>query len=806
VADVRAHSDCALLTLSGAGAANLGVERRFVAPFEVVEPVHEPTRARIGGAHRWRGRLRALIADAGSTETLRTASRADIALLPHQLEPALAVTRGMGARVLIADEVGLGKTIQAGLIVAELRARGAADRVLIVTPAGLRDQWVDELHRRFSLDSALLDAPAVRQRLSQLATGVNPWITYPIVVTSGDYIKRPEVLAAVAGCRWDVLIVDEAHGAPPGTDRHRAHSFLAERTPYVVLLTATPHNGDRDAFRSLCTMGSQPPAIPPQIVPRRLLVFRRTRREVALGPGRRVHRVLVAPTADERRMHLLLAEFSAAVRQDRGDRDRDAWLALAMLHKRAFSSARALELTVRRRMLGLIDAEAAGQLLLPLDEDGETDQADATPAWTGPALNDTNRERVLLGALAVAAARAAGAESKVTRLSRLLTTLARRREQALVFTEYRDTLHHLQGRLPAPAGVLHGGLSRAERRAAVNDFDSGRTPVLLATDAAGEGLNLHRACRVVITLELPWNPIRLEQRIGRVDRIGQERRVHAFHMIARQTGEAAIAARLRSRIAVSQLEMGAADPLDDADSDAEHRAEQDVVGGRWLDSAGRPHQAESPVGPRQAARWTDDLIQVVRLKPEAAAEHARLERARRLLRWEMRPDRLRETGPLISRAGSPAMRALIGSCWLAIVRSAIEDACGRIVAVCLTSLRLKVELPNGVGSLQIARGAGREIEEHVAAAVRRDREAWVSSSVSWHSAFWAARIARECPQPAGDETGRVAQLGLFTRHADRLGSGPQTSGDVAQRSMLEVVRRASELHITTGRVALLILP
>ena len=808
VADVLTHEDCSLLTLVGAGTANRGVEQRFLSPFDIVEPVQEDARPRVGGSHRWRGRLRALIADAGSTETLRSASRADITLLPHQLEPALAVTRGMGARVLIADEVGLGKTIQAALIVAELRARGAAGRVLVVTPAGLRDQWVDELQRRFGLDGTLLDARELRQRLSRLAVGVNPWTTCPIVVTSADYIKRPEVLAAVIGSRWDVLVIDEAHGAPPGTDRHRAYSCLAERTPYVVLLTATPHSGDRDAFRSLCALGSQPgEADRGAIGHDPLLVFRRTRQEVALGPGRRVHRVLVPPTADERRMHLLLGEFTAAVRQDRGDADRDAWLALTILHKRAFSSARALELTVRRRLLGLTDPEAPAQLFLPLDEsDGELDQADAAPVWTGPALNDTGRERVLLSALADAAARAAGAESKLNRLSRLLAALGRRGEHALVFTEYRDTLRHLQEQLPGSSGVLHGGLSRAERRAAVNDFDSDRTQILLATDAAGEGLNLHRACRVVVNLELPWNPVRLEQRIGRVDRIGQDRRVHAFHLIARGTGEAAIAARLRSRIAISRSEMGGADPLGDADRGAETLTEHFIVGGRWFDSGEhRPASMEPMVGPPDAVQ-ADHLFRLVRLKAEASVEHARLERARRLIHRGVRAHLSQELAPLVARAGSPAMRALLGSAWLVVVRSAIEDACGRPVAVHVTPVRLYVSKLNEAPPLSMAKRAVRQVEEYVSAAVRRDREAWVASSVRWHSAFVAARIARECPPPIGEEDGQRLQLGLFTRHVDRLGASQPTDAGDAQRPLKEFVRRTSELHVTTGRVVLVILP
>src|SRR5262249_45580434 len=131
----------------------------------------------------------------------------------------------------------------------------------------------------------------------------------------------------------------------------------------------------------------------------------------------------------------------------------------------------------------------------------------------------------------------------------------------VVFTEYRDTLFWLREVIGRPAAVLHGGLRRDERAAALQDFISGRFSVLIATDAAGEGLNLHHACRVVINLELPSNPTRLEQRMGRVDRIGQQRTVHAFHLVARETGEERILERMRTRIACAQQAVAAADPL-----------------------------------------------------------------------------------------------------------------------------------------------------------------------------------------------------------------------------------------------------
>ena len=186
---------------------------------------------------------------------------------------------GTGCRVLLADEVGLGKTIQAGLAIAELRARGAAERVLIITPAGLREQWAEELSQRFGFSADLLISDAVARRVSALPYGVNPWTTWPTAISSMDYVKRAEVLPAVAACAWDVIVVDEAHGLAGESDRHEAVAALAARAPYVILLTATPHNGDARAFRSLCAIGGERD---------RLLVFRRTpRRDPAGSPAPR---------------------------------------------------------------------------------------------------------------------------------------------------------------------------------------------------------------------------------------------------------------------------------------------------------------------------------------------------------------------------------------------------------------------------------------------------------------------------------------------------------------------------------------
>jgi superfamily II DNA or RNA helicase len=555
VLDVRAYEDCELVTLTGVSPPYIGVERRFLAPFESIEPIDRRIRPRVVRAERWRNACRHLLADNRPPGGLEAALHARIDLLPHQLEPALAILRGLGSRVLLADEVGLGKTIQAGLVCAELLVRGAIDRVLVLTPAGLRGQWRDELLKRFSIRATTIDAPALRTAASTLPVGLNPWSTQPIAIASIDYVKRPEVLPAVAACSWDLIIVDEAHGVGGDSDRHVAVSILAARAAYVLLLTATPHSGDRRAFASLCELGSLD-ADP-------LLVFRRSRNAVQIGVPRRVHITAARPSADERRMHRSLADYTAAVRADRREFHDASWLALSVLHKRALSSAWSLAQSIDRRLASLLPvgaSDSAAQLILPLgDPDGERSTDDEAPAWPADLrLSDADHERRLLTELAAHARTAARHETKLAMLRRLLR---RARESAVVFTEYRDTLLHISRVLDLPCVVLHGGLTARERAAALAVFASEPRTVLLATDAAGEGLNLHQSCRLVVNVELPWNPMRLEQRIGRVDRIGQTRTVHAFHLVATGTGEPHILRRLTQRVAAAQAEIGAPDPV-----------------------------------------------------------------------------------------------------------------------------------------------------------------------------------------------------------------------------------------------------
>ena len=302
VVDARAYDDCQLITLSGLGPKNSGVERG--SSRRSTRSSRFRRRRGSGSSNTaWRRACRELLSHSFSERHLCAAGRARIELLPHQLEPAIALVRGDGCRVLLADDVGLGKTIQAGLAIAELRARGAADRVLIITPAGLREQWAGELSERFGSPGRGRRFPARSPRrrvVPRASTRGRPGRSRSRRSTTSS---APEVLPAVAALRWDVIVVDEAHGLAGDSDRHEAVAALAARVPYVVLLTATPHNGDAARLRSLCAHRRSSTIA--------LLVFRRTRHDVGhAAAGAPRASPAVRPSAEERRMHARLEAFA----------------------------------------------------------------------------------------------------------------------------------------------------------------------------------------------------------------------------------------------------------------------------------------------------------------------------------------------------------------------------------------------------------------------------------------------------------------------------------------------------------------
>ncbi len=515
----------------GAGAAT------FFVPFDRVAIVARRDRPRRVRPQRWRAVVAHASASAESFDLPLAARSASIELLPHQLEPWLAASSGI-RRLLIADEVGLGKTIQAGLIVAEAQRRSAARRVLILAPATLCSQWRQELLDRFGITAAVVDAEALRELATALPRDVNPWSLDGVYLTSIDFIKQPHVMSALPDSLWDILVIDEAHTLCGDSTRHDAGHEIASRARQVLLLTATPHSGDETAARRLERLG----VLEALGGGDSLTVFRRSRLDVGPGPLRRVRRLRVAIDVAERRTLDLVGRFGAVLRDRAPAEFGDAAeLLLAVFRKRALSTFGALCLSIDRR-LAFLDGERpdanAGQLSLF----GDGDDAAISFRVGLP----VERERRWLGRLRALAVVAARCESKVCRLR---TLIGRTAEPVIVFTEFRDSLVVVERGLSgvATVSVAHGGLTSGMLADALNAFQSGRSRVLIATDVASQGLNLQHRCRWVIHFDRPWNPVRLEQRAGRVDRLGQVRDVHVTELMTSHDREIELAERVGRR-------------------------------------------------------------------------------------------------------------------------------------------------------------------------------------------------------------------------------------------------------------------
>jgi len=484
-----------------------------------------------------------------------------VGLEAYQLVPALRLLTKPRPSLLIADDVGLGKTIEAGLAMLELMARGRVRRVLVVTPPGLMEQWRQELYDKFGLEFRVIgNAADFAAAQESLPAGVNPWDALPRIITSIDYLKKEPVRNRALRKRWDMIIVDEAHalaesGAPQNpyrTQRTRLGLALRDATRSLLLLTATPHNGYAHAFRSLLELveptmatlrGSQEDLrrrVQTAMVRRMKIHIRRPARdgEGPAFPPRTVEGLPVLLAGPERELLQKVSAYCArTVRQAKRAEDEELiGFAMQIIKKRALSSWVALARTIEHRLEALEREEAHEeppppaelrdyQADLPLTE--AQSERTARRILRSAIPRDERRRRSELQALNGIRAALQRLTVREPKIEALVAELRRTDEKVIVFTEYRDTLDAIRARLDADPDfqnryvVLHGGLTRPERLRRQDRFARPETKVLLATDAASEGLNLQRYCRRIIHLELPWNPNRLEQRNGRVDRYGQ---------------------------------------------------------------------------------------------------------------------------------------------------------------------------------------------------------------------------------------------------------------------------------------------
>jgi superfamily II DNA or RNA helicase len=558
--------------------------RRFHALLEHVSPGEspDPTPASLGSFAEQATMLDAFkLSMLHGTAPILGLQRSRAIPTDYQLVPLLLTMGRDRARLLIADDVGSGKTIEAGLVLAELLARGMARRILVVVPANLRGQWADALDHFFHIDSTVVAGhllPALERRL---LPGQSVWTAHDVVVASFDYLKTRTDTVLEYG--WDAVVIDEAHlcgkphtlpGAPaPDMARWRFAQEAARRSRHLLLLTATPHNGYTDSYASLLQMLSEELVIENpdgSVTVRRQIakdyVVQRRRRDIeawyeARGrkspfPRRKSDEHLIDLRGRGNRdsdLKVLLRDlggYADALFSADTTRPINGWVA-AHLQKRALSSPNAIQVSLKNRLNAVSSAatseaprrsraetEARASVADLFDsvdasDEEQSDRLDVVGAGLGASEEIEYLERLHGLAKKVTPAK----DPKLAYLAGLIPTRVAAHPDAprvMVFTKYKDTLDYIVKNLASAPKVLKdsfpenlhvfaidGGLTLAERLRVFREFERAAPAVLVATDCISEGLNLQHACAEIIHYELPWNPNRLEQRNGRVDRFGQ---------------------------------------------------------------------------------------------------------------------------------------------------------------------------------------------------------------------------------------------------------------------------------------------
>lgn len=526
---------------------------------------------------------------------LQAPFRSGIEIEDYQLDPLVRAIQLPRANLLIADDVGLGKTIETGLVIQELIVRSRARSVLIVCPAGLQTHWRDQMRDKFGLEFRIVDSLLMKQLRRSRGIHTNPWTHFPRLITSIDFIKRDtplrlfrEVLPAQATYprRFDILVVDEAHNVSPSGSTHYAidsqrTQAIREMAPHFehkLFLSATPHNGYPESFSALLELLDNQRfarGVPPDRRQLETVMVRRLKSEIkdAWGDRRFPKRLLdvieVPYTEEEKQVHRWLQEYSQSRQQNAKDPEERfaVEFVLKLLKKRLFSSPAAFALTlekhietvqgrgrpaqprqmslgVLRRQLAQIEEDYAD------DEQYEEDARDAVEAASPLIHALTPQEQALLQQMHAWAERAAQTrDSKARAFIDWLKAIVRpdgewSDERVIIFTEYRATQNWLQTLLAAEGLTegerlltLYGGMDDEQREQIKAAFQAGPeiSPVriLLATDAASEGIDLQNHCHRLVHFEIPWNPNRMEQRNGRVDRHGQKHDVLIYHFVSK---------------------------------------------------------------------------------------------------------------------------------------------------------------------------------------------------------------------------------------------------------------------------------
>lgn len=504
--------------------------------------------------------------------------------LPHQFE---AVYKHMLARPvvrnLLAHDAGAGKTIMAGLLIKELKRRQNIKRVLIVSPAGLTIQWKRELLTKFGEDFSIISREYMDEtRLDRL----DVWRNTNLAITSVAFARQREMCRALETVEWDLVIVDEAHklaayrkssGSIEKTQAYELGKILSRRAKHFLLMTATPHKGDPENYRLLIRLidpeWGDASAYAPGSNP---LVLRRTKEEMRTADGRPLYPERIVETLSYSLSHdegEMLEQVYKFIRRRfekaKSSNKQSAAFALMTLSRRLASSPSSLLCSLRR-----IKAKAEAGNAQMLSRESSNNETVDLEDWDD--LSDEDRNQSEQDAEAQAAqlvdlhqletlitkteALAKKGSQKIVELRKAVGLwVGERKKQLIIFTEFKDTLDDLDHHLKEwgyTTTQIHGGMAMEDRRAAEKIFWQGKVQVLVATEAAGEGINL-QCCNVMINFDLPWNPTRLEQRMGRIHRYGQkEPQVFIFNLLARNSMEDQVKETLLTKLKEMRKDLG----------------------------------------------------------------------------------------------------------------------------------------------------------------------------------------------------------------------------------------------------------
>ena len=512
--------------------------------------------------------------------------------LPHQIYALNRALSKSTVRYLLADEVGLGKTIEAGLIIKELKARGLAKRILIISPKGLITQWHDELELKFNEDFKII-LPQDFEVLKRIYGEGNIWDKFPQVITSLDSVKpvekrqgwtkerikefNKERMENLVMAGWDIIVVDEAHrlaGSSSDVARHKLGIELSKASPYLLLLTATPHQGKTDSFLRLMRLidkeafPNEKAIVREQVAP---YIIRTEKREAVDRDGNPLFKKRITKTVNisweikhslQRELYEKVTKY-VAEGYNRAKKEKRYYIGFLMvlMQRLVTSSTHAIKVNLENR-LEFLKNEVVGIESIEEDMFFEYDAQKVLDELLKIKSIDIKKEIDELEELLRLAKQAESQyiDAKAEVLIDFIDQLSmeyKNSQKFIVFTEFLATQQYLKDFLESKGykvAILNGSMSMEERDASLKEFKNYKD-VLISTDAGGEGLNL-QFCNIVINYDLPWNPMKIEQRIGRVDRIGQERDVLVLNFMLEDTIEFRVREVLEEKLRMIYEQFG----------------------------------------------------------------------------------------------------------------------------------------------------------------------------------------------------------------------------------------------------------